>query len=242
MISLIKEKHATTFDFLPKESGKLYSFLNPYSYNIARKHKAIYKEIDVLFFDGIGMVYPLRFFSFCRLHIKRVSFDMTSLAPIVFDYSIKNNKSVYLIGTKQELIEKAVEHIKENFPDLNILGYRNGYMSKESYAETLTDITQLNPDIVIAGMGALLQEKFLVDLRHQGWKGTGFTCGGFFHQTSKRLIYYPTLMNWLNLRWLYRIYDEPKRLKLYTIDYIKFLFLFLYDLIVFKYKGLNFKQ
>lgn len=40
-------------------------------------------------------------------------------------------------------------------------------------------INELNPDLVVVGMGAPLQEKFLVDLVGLGWRGRGYTCGVF---------------------------------------------------------------
>ncbi|MAN25383.1 MAG: hypothetical protein CME10_14040, partial [Gemmatimonadetes bacterium] len=48
--------------------------------------------------------------------VKRESFDMTSLAPIIFQNVIQNNKSIYFIGTKVELIDKAIDNIKIQYP------------------------------------------------------------------------------------------------------------------------------
>lgn len=205
---------------------KLITFLNPYSMYILYEKRLlskIYKEFDCIFIDGISLVKAIQFK--CKVkNLERKSFDMTSLAPQVFEYAINNNKSIYLIGTKPNLIEKAVKNIKKIYPKLQIAGFRHGYFdNQDEYKAILIQIKDLNPDIVIAGMGTPLQEIFLLDLRNIGWKGIGFTCGGFLEQTANKIDYYPKIIDKLNLRWLYRLYREPKRLsKRYFYIYPKF--------------------
>jgi N-acetylglucosaminyldiphosphoundecaprenol N-acetyl-beta-D-mannosaminyltransferase len=67
----------------------------------------------------------------------------------------------------------------------------------------------VKPDIVIVGMGAIAQERFLLGLKQAGFSGKGFTCGGFIHQTaSNKIDYYPRWVDKLNLRFLYRMLKE----------------------------------
>lgn len=208
--------------------GKLITFLNPYSYIILRKEHLLLDYFDIIFFDGIILV---ALFSFLKIKkCYRISFDMTSLAPFIFDQAQRNNQTIYFIGTKPGIIELAIQNVKNSFPKLNIIGFRHGYFKNQLEREqVLEEICILNPDIVIAGMGTPLQEYFLIDLRSKGWQGTGFTCGGFLHQTAKNIEYYPKWIDKFNLRWLYRIYDEPKLFKRYFYDYSKFLIYFILD-------------
>lgn len=70
-------------------------------------------------------------------------------------------------------------------------------------------IVELNPDFLIVGMGALMQEKFLLKVKKMGYQGIGFTCGGFVHQTAmNRMHYYPDWVDKMNLRFVYRMYKE----------------------------------
>ena len=216
------------------ENGKLYSFINPYSYLILRRENSL-NNIDFLFVDG-GLLSSMLTFSL-GMKIPRVSFDMTSLAPRVFSNAELLGGTIYLVGSKNDEIKRAVINIKNSYPNLNIIGYRNGYFLGDEYVNELDKISLINPNILIVGMGAPIQEKFLIDCRNRGWTGTGFTCGGFFHQTAKAIQYYPEWIDRFNLRWLYRIYDEPKLLRRYLIDYSKFLVVFAYD--VFKLKVLK---
>jgi len=208
--------------------GKLVSFVNPYSYLRLRKAPGLLGEVDAFYADGILLVWMLRLLGVKRC--ERVSFDMTSLAPAVLGRAQEENLSVYIIGTTPELIGRACQNIMERFPGLNLAGRRHGYFSREDERrELIESIKSLAPGIVIAGMGTPLQEAFLRDLRAAGWGGAGFTCGGFLHQTAKRVDYYPGWMDRLNLRWLYRIYDEPRVAFRYLFMYPVFLILCLRD-------------
>ncbi|NJO34267.1 MAG: hypothetical protein HC869_15170 [Rhodospirillales bacterium] len=68
-----------------------------------------------------------------------------------------------------------------------------------------------------------MQESFLLRLRQQGFNGVGFTCGGFLDQYSIGKQYYPTWIDRLELRWLYRLIMEPGRLwRRYFVEYQPF--------------------
>ena len=60
---------------------------------------------------------------------------MTSLAPVLFDYAEKEGKSIYIVASKQEEVDKAVKIFTTRWPKLRILGYRNGYFSSEREVE-----------------------------------------------------------------------------------------------------------
>lgn len=208
------------------QAGSLFTFLNPVSYLIARKLPAKYEEFDYILADGWLFVAALRAVG---VNTQRYSFDMTSLAPTVFNNAIKKEQSLFFIGAKPIEIQKFLSTIKNNFPGLQIVGYRDGYFKDPlERVETIRKIQALSPDIVVAGLGVPLQEMFLLDLRNAGWKGCGYTCGGFIHQTSKVLHFYPAWVNKLHLRMPYRIIKEPHFRKRIP-DYFKFIFLFISD-------------
>ena len=210
------------------------SFLNPYSYYIGRKNRELYCNLDDIYIDGQLMVRLLRLLGFKDL--KRYSFDATSLAPIVFKDSVDNHKSVYIIGAKPDEVPLAVESIEKEYCGINIIDFQSGYFkSAEHRDETIENIIELNPEVVLVGMGAVHQERFLIDLKSRGWTGAGYTCGGFLHQVTTGLEYYPQWIDRLNIRWAYRIYDEPKLFKRYFIEYPIAIVYILTDFIKFKF-------
>lgn len=215
---LVKSMYKTELvkiDKLLGDKGKIYSFLNPVSYLEALKNKNLFLSLDGLFADGSILVLFVRLFYF-RV-ITRRSFDMTSLAAETFNYAVNNNKSVYFIGSRQEQVESAVQIFKSSYPQLNVVGYRNGYLkSEEEQIAEAKHICELNPDFLIVGLGIVRQEKFLLLVKDMGFRGVGFSCGGFLHQTAENKInYYPKWIDKLNVRFLYRMIVEKHTRKRY---------------------------
>lgn len=198
-----------------EHKGKVYSFLNPVSYLTALDNKELFGRLDGIFADGgllvkaIKMVYGKQ--------VTRRSFDMTSMAPELFAYAEDHGKTIYIVASKQEQVEKAVEIFRERYPKVMFAGYRNGYFASEDDMDgEAKHIAAVNPDFLIVGMGALMQENFLLKVKKAGFQGVGFTCGGFIHQTSKNEIdYYPAWVDKTNLRFVYRMWKEPHTRKRY---------------------------
>lgn len=195
--------------------GRIYTFLNPVSYLTALDNKELFGKFDGIFADGSLLVAAINMLY--GKSVTRRSFDMTSLAPELLEYAEEHNKTIYIVASKQEEVERAVEIFQERYPNLQFAGYRNGYFtSDEEQHKEAAYITQLNPDFLIVGMGALMQERFLLKVKESGYKGIGFTCGGFIHQTSKNEIdYYPAWIDRMNLRFIYRMYKEKHTRKRY---------------------------
>lgn len=216
-------------------SGTLTTFVNFYSYRKLRRFRNIYSEFDNIHIDGIAL--QLIFNFFYGSHLPRISFDFTSIADDIFYLAEVEKKSIFFVGSKNNEISNAVARIRLRYPKLIISGFRHGYFaSDKEYYDAIKSISDMNPDIIIAGMGTPLQEMLLIDIKKTMWKGSGFTCGGFLHQTAIKSMYYPKWINKLNLRWLYRICDEPYLYKRYMIDYSIGLFLFIKDYFTSKRK------
>lgn len=197
--------------------GKVYTFLNPVSYLTALDNKELFGQMDGIFADGGLLVKAIKML-YAKV-VTRRSFDMTSMAPELFAYVAKHGKAIYIVASKREQVEKAVEIFHERYPKVKFAGYRNGYFANEDEMEQeAKHITELNPDFLIVGMGALMQEKFLLKVKNAGYQGVGFTCGGFIHQTSKNEIdYYPAWVDKTNLRFVYRMWKEPHTRKRYVM-------------------------
>lgn len=219
MKSVLVEKIVTTEFVSIKDvfarAGKVYTFLNPVSYLSALDNKELFVRFDGIFADGSILVAAIKLVY--GKDVTRRSFDMTSLAPDLLSYAETHGKSVYIVASRQEQVEKAVGIFKERYPKLLVVGYRNGYFASEKEQdEEVRHIVEVNPDFLIVGMGALMQERFLLKVKDFGYRGIGFTCGGFIHQTAKDEIdYYPAWVDRMNLRFLYRMYKEKHTRKRY---------------------------
>ena len=215
LVDKIVKADAMGDGILMETSGRVYTFLNPVSYLYALNDKSLFARFDGVFADGSILVSAIKLLY--GRSVRRRSFDMTSLAPVLLKYAEDNGKSVYIVASRQEQVERAVGIFKERYPALVVAGYRNGYFSSdEEQDEVAGRIAELNPDYLIVGMGIMMQERFLLKVKDAGYRGIGFTCGGFIHQTAKDEIdYYPDWVDRTNLRFVYRMYKEPHTRKRY---------------------------
>jgi exopolysaccharide biosynthesis WecB/TagA/CpsF family protein len=211
----------------------IYTFLNPHSYLIMQENKKLYSSFDGIYLDGMATVKCLSLLHGRKFN--RVSFDYSSIANDVFNFIEKNSKKIAFIGGTEQEIQSFISYMEKTRPLLDIVHYWDGYFTSIHEEEVaFAALKHSSVDFVICGMGAPYQELFLKKLKHSGWKGVGFTCGGFFKQTGSKLgDYYPAIIDKLNLRFLYRMYDEPKLIKRYMKFYPNF-FIFILKKIIFK--------
>lgn len=215
--------------------GKVNTCVNPFSYHLVRRYPELYESMDGLFVDGMIMCWLIRLLWGKR--VPRLSFDMSGMAVELFSYLNKEetDRSIYFLGTKQDILEATINQFRINYPLMNIIGYRNGYfIDNDDRKKAIAAIIQSNCDFVIIGMGSPLQEQFAIDLKNAGFKGIAFTCGGFLHQTADRIQYYPNWINRYNLRAFYRLFHEKGMWKrLYNV-LIEFPILFTWDTFITK--------
>lgn len=216
IVKKILSTEELTLDDVFTENRKVYTFLNPVSYLSALDNKKLFERFDGIFADGSILVAAIKLVY--GKTVTRHSFDMTSLAPELLEYAEQNGKSVYIVASRQEQVEKAVAIFRERYPKLILAGYRNGYfLTDEEQATEASHIVDVNPDFLIVGMGVLMQERFLLKVKDAGYNGIGFTCGGFIHQTAKdKIDYYPAWADKLNLRFVYRMIKEKHTRKRYA--------------------------
>lgn len=122
-------------------------------------------------------------------------------------------KSIYLVGSKPEVIEKTVEKLKTDFPDINIVGYRDGFIQNEVDKERLlSDIETKKPDIVFVAMGSPKQELLMEEMQerhnaiYQGLGGSFDVYTGAVERAPKWWIEH-------NLEFAYRLIRQPQRIK-----------------------------
>ena len=97
MISIIQDS----------KSKDLTTFLNPFSYMMLRRNNSYLDDFNIKI-DGSLLVFLLTLFG---IRVKRESFDMTSLAPVLFNKAIQQNKSIYFIGTEPDIIADTIKNI-----------------------------------------------------------------------------------------------------------------------------------
>ena len=211
------------------ETGVI-SFVNPYSVIQVARSKLSAAELEQITFYSDG--FALCCFVGWRtgINIVRLSFDFTSLAGEILAEADRQCKRLAVVGATPESNRRFAIFLSKNFPGIDCVYLRNGYFtSVEQQLSVAREVAAVSPDIVLIGLGAGLQEQFGLQIIAAGASSVIYTCGGFIDQTANAgRNYYPVWVDHWNLRWLYRIVREPRRLLLrYALDYPRFALLYL---------------
>lgn len=133
---------------------------------------------------------------------------------------------VYFLGARAEVLETALEHIREQHPDLQIAGARDGYFSEDGSAAVCAGIHNSRADLLFVAMTSPRKEYFLgefgLDLGVPFVMGVGGSIDVIAGVTRRA----PVAWQRLGVEWLYRLLQEPRRMfKRYAVTNTRFLLL-----------------
>lgn len=168
--------------------------------------------------DGIGVLKAGKMIGY-NIEERITGID---IANKLLELGNKENKTIYLFGSKEEVIVNMKKVLERDYPNLILVGSSNGYVSDKD--KVFDEIVKLEPDIVLVALGIPLQEMLIYKHLDRFKKGIFVGVGGSFDVMSGLKKRAPGIFIKLNLEWLYRIMKEPKRLKRFYDSNIKFLF------------------
>ena len=158
------------------------------------------------------------------------------LMPDLMREAEKENLSVYIYGSTDEVIDKIKLKAKNEFPKLKIEGYSPPFriLSQEEKDNVLKQINKFNPSFVFVALGCPKQEKWMAE-----HKGKVHACmvglGGALEVYAGIKDRAPIWMRENSLEWLYRLIQDPKRLwKRYFVTNTLFIGLFIIQYIKIK--------
>lgn len=223
---LYKNDKKSFFEILKKDlknkNKKFIVTVNPETLMIAEKDlelKEILEDDSVSFVpDGIGVVKAAKMIG---VDVKE-RIPGIEIAEKLFEFANESKKSLYLFGAKQEVLNNLKEKIEKNYSNIKFLGMTNGYV--ENKEEEFQKIIKKEPDIVLVALGIPAQEKLMYKYFKDFKKGIFVGVGGSFDVLSGTKKRAPQIFIKTNTEWLYRILKEPKRIKRFWDNNVKFIF------------------
>lgn len=132
--------------------------------------------------------------------------------------------SIYLLGAKQEVVEKTRDVLSSKYPNLKIKGIHNGYFKEDYWPVISKELKTLKPDFVFVGITSPIKEYLIEYLQNDGNDCVFMGVGGSFDVISGNIPRAPKWMQKMNLEWLFRVMQEPRRLfKRYFVGNGKFI-------------------
>lgn len=176
--------------------------------------------------DGIGVVIASKFYG---TPLKERVTGL-HLSEKILELAAARGNSVFLLGTTQESLEDAVAKLKEKHPAIKIAGVRNGYFTLEEEEQVIEEINNSQADVLIVGLGAPKQEKFIYKYKDSLKVKIAIGVGGVIDVISGRKQRAPEFYQKAGLEWLYTAIKQPSRIKRLP-KLPKFVLLSLYDAI-----------
>ena len=193
----------------------------------------IVNAADMIVPDGMPLVWMQQLQG--RKTAQRVRAN--DLMILLCGYAEKHGLSVGFYGGRQEVVDAIVERAAKDFPGLNVAyAFSPPFrpLTSEEDAQVTDEIGRSGVQILFMGLGCPKQENWMASHRSR------LTCvmlgvGASFDFYAGNVRESPAWLGRLGLEWLYRLFQEPRRLrKRYLVLNPRFMWLAALQLLRFR--------
>src|ERR1700730_210085 len=190
--------------------------------------RGIYKTSDLVTVDGMAFVYLGRI-------LGRPFKEMTGVRALLYELlrrAALKGYSVFFVGAREDILQTAISKLQQQYQGLQVVGCHHGYFKAEEEEEIVEAIRQSHTQILMVGMSSPMKERFFEKHLHRMEVPACIGIGGAIDLFAGVCTLAPTWMRMLCLEWLYRVWQEPRRLmKRYLVSNSRFLFLVIKELV-----------
>lgn len=165
-------------------------------------------ESDLVGVDGTGIVWGARALG---IHIpERVA--GVDLMERLLAICARDSFRPYFLGARPAVLERAMAIAVARWPGLTFAGSHDGYFELEDEADVVAHIRASGADCLFIAMPTPRKERFLH--RYRADLGVPFIMGvgGSLDVLAGAVRRAPRLMQRAGLEWLYRTWQEPRRM------------------------------
>jgi len=192
------ETDGVSMIFTPNSEIILYASNNP-------EFTDVLNSADMVIPDGIGVVYGAKILK-NPIKERVAGYDLVcNLFPVMAE----KKQSVYLLGAKPGVAEKAAENLLAKHPGLIIAGTHDGYFKDDE--EIIADINKANPDFLMVCLGFPKQENWIYNNRKKLNTKLAIGAGGCLDVFAGTVQRAPEFYCKHGIEWLYRLIKQPSR-------------------------------
>jgi N-acetylglucosaminyldiphosphoundecaprenol N-acetyl-beta-D-mannosaminyltransferase len=188
---------------------------NIHSFNLSMQLPWFYdflQSAEITNCDSVGILKAIRYMGLDLPIAYRASY--TLLMPAVLQKCNEHGLSVFLLGSKPEILETALKKLSEQYQNVNFFGH-HGYFEQKDRVQNLAVIEKINqvkPNILLVGMGMPIQENWVYQYRDNLQVNAIMLGGAIIDRFAGVVPDCPALFSNIGFEWLYRLFREPKRL------------------------------
>ena len=209
------ELHAKILGFVREGEHALVLHANVYGLNLCYRDpelRTFFNAASLVFCDGSGVMLAARILG--ERIPERITYAdwMWQLAA----FAEREGLSLFLLGARPGVAERAAARLEERHPDLKIAGAHHGYFDRTVGAPeneaVVAEINAARPDLLLVGLGMPLQERWLMQNWNRLDARVALTGGAVFDYVSEELKRGPRVLTDNGFEWLARLLIEPGRL------------------------------
>jgi len=169
--------------------------------------------------DGAPIVWMSKLFR-TPLPERVASVDiMEALLPVAAEKGYR----IFMLGTKEDLLQRARASIEARYPGIQIVGARNGYFTTDDEPEIAAQINAAKTDILLIAITSPKKEQFVENNRSVLEVPFVMGVGGAFDIEAGLHRRAPKLIRRVGLEWTWRVALEPRRLGPRAVAQLNFL-------------------
>lgn len=128
----------------------------------------------------------------------------------------KNKWKVFLLGGWGDVASRTAEMLVKRFPGIIVTsdsGEKKVGTDEKRNLEVIEKINDFKPDILCVAYNPVVQEKWIYNNRHVLKARMAIGLGGTFNEVLGDFKKAPKWMERMGLKWLWRLFQEPKRFR-----------------------------
>jgi N-acetylglucosaminyldiphosphoundecaprenol N-acetyl-beta-D-mannosaminyltransferase len=163
---------------------------------------------DIVLADGMAVVWASRLLG----HPLPERVAGIDLMLGMLERGNRRGYSVYCLGATRAVLERVVSHIGADYPNVRVVGARDGYFTAAEEPTIAAEIRASGADILFVAMTSPKKEHFLARWGDRLCVPVCHGVGGSFDVLAGQVQRAPERWQRLGLEWLYRVKQEPRRL------------------------------
>lgn len=146
----------------------------------------------------------------------------------LLDVAEREDLGVFFLGGRPEILERAIENVRDSYPRLRIGGYHDGYFNDSASADVCAAVSRAEAAILFIAMSSPRKEYWAHEHRDRLGVRLVMGVGGAVDILAGTTARAPGWMQRAGLEWLFRLVQEPRRLgPRYLVTNVHFLGLML---------------
>ena len=210
-VAVLDRKAATdaVMSAVQTRSPALVTFCNAHTVNLARRDPQFRSDLErfLILNDGVGLDLASRSL-FGQAFPDNL--NGTDFTPHLLE-TAGRPLSLFMVGSKAGVAERAARVIEGRYPDVTVVGFRDGFFGPDQEVELTSKIISSGANLVLAAMGQPRQEAWAA--RTAPSLDCPILCvGALLDFLADEVPRAPELVRRMRLEWAFRLSQEPRRL------------------------------